>query len=802
MFTLKNSLRYHKPAIALTKIISRDWLNRLRLIFGTIAVLAGLLSVFLLAVGQNDYFDYAIGLTLIATSLWIEQLLLYSFHNYYYFFGLENVIGISSKPESGITYEVAEAFGQYENDVFKGFALSPLGSLVLSRTGITKQAISEYLNSSDRTIINTESIPVDNEKVVTLINIGIFILQNDPAFSKLLGQSGVQKEHFIGALNWVIKNNHALKRREKWWSRDMLSKTPGIARTWTYGHTYHLERYTKSLYSSAVFGGLTRNYDFSAPYINKLEEALARNQAANALIIGQPGVGKMDIVIGLADKIKQGNAIASVIDQNFVTLDTDAIFANSENKVSFENIFTKLLNESLGAGNIILVIENMSNFIKQAESIGSYVPELMDEYLAHPHLHIIALDTPSNFHNTLERNSGFTRRFEEILIEEPGQEGSIFLLQSIATQYEQNGLFTYPAIEAIAVGADRYLVDGVMPDKAIALLTDVAMRAPENYIYTPDLVYSVIAQKTGMPVGPVTSEERDVLLNLEDTLHARVIGQDSALSAISSTMRRARAGIVNSDRPIGSFLFLGPTGVGKTETAKALAYIFFGDEDKMVRLDMSEYGSEDRVGHMIGNNEESGVLPSLLQERPYSVLLLDEFEKADPTIHDIFLQILDEGMFTSGFGEKINARNTIIIATSNAGSNHIMDAVKEGRDLKTITRDIIEEIVSTGIYRPELINRFDNTIIFEPLTITEQHSVAKLMLASLQSRINDQGYQISLTPALVDALVQKGYDPVFGARPMQRVIQDVIEEAVAQNIIGGLVQKGDTIHLDVNDVNL
>lgn len=801
MYTLEDAIRYHRPALELARLIPRAWMHRLRILFATIAMIAGLACVALTAVGGNPLMPIALGITLIATGLWIKQLLIFSFHNYYFYFGIGSIVGIDKEPVKGSTYEVAEALTYVSSDIVRGFANSKLGRSVLLRSGLPTEAIEAYL-ANPRTALTTAQVPVDGTHVVTLITVGIFILQNDTAFGKLLASSGVQAEHFLGALKWVILSHHSSKRTERWWSIDMLSQAQGIARSWTYGHTYNVERYTKSIYASAVFANLTRNYDFADRYVGQLEETLARSQSANALLIGAAGVGKMDIVIALADKIKRGEALASVIDQTFVVLDTDALFAAHPDKASFEAAFMQLLNECIGAGNITLVIEHLGNFIREAAAENVFVPEIIDPYLAHPSFHVIALDTPDSFHSTLAHSGSLVRRFEEILIEEPGEESTVFLLQSIAPHHERNGIFTYPALEAIAVGADRYLVDGVMPDKAVGLLTDMAMHIAANGLYSASDVYTLIADKTGMPVGPVTAAERDTLLNLETTLHARVIGQDAALTAIARTMRRARAGIVNSERPLGSFLFLGPTGVGKTETAKALAYVFFGAEDNMTRLDMSEYSAPDRVGHLIGNTEETGVLPSLLQEHPYAVLLLDEFEKADRAIHDIFLQILDEGMFTSGTGERVNARNTIIIATSNAGSRLIIDALQAGRDLALETRAIVDHIINEGMFRPELINRFDNTIIFEPLSQTQQHSVAGLMLKGLQERIEDQGYRLAVTPNLLQALVAKGYDPIFGARPMQRVIQDVVEEAVAQKIIAGTVNKGDLITLDVTDVVL
>jgi ATP-dependent Clp protease ATP-binding subunit ClpC len=264
-------------------------------------------------------------------------------------------------------------------------------------------------------------------------------------------------------------------------------------------------------------------------------------------------------------------------------------------------------------------------------------------------------------------------------------------------------------------------------------------------------------------------------------------------------MRRARAGIQATDKPLGSFLFLGPTGVGKTETAKTLADVFFGGEDKLQRIDMSEYSGTDALTRLIGDGEQAGSLPTILREHPYCVLLLDEFEKARPEVHDIFLQALDEGIFTDSRGSKVNVRNTIIIATSNAGSQLILNTVQQRSDFAHLSQEIISHIIKTGEFKPELINRFDSTIIFEPLTLEEQTEVASLLLQELRERINDRGYQLEVSHDLLQKLVTIGYDPEFGARPMRRIIQDVIEEKIANQVIAGEVQKGDTLTLGLDD---
>lgn len=361
--------------------------------------------------------------------------------------------------------------------------------------------------------------------------------------------------------------------------------------------------------------------------------------------------------------------------------------------------------------------------------------------------------------------------------------------------------FTYSALISIAENADRYLTTGVMPERAIDLIHEVAQSAQKKgvIIIKSEFVDSYVSEKTGMPVGPITEAEQDKLLNLEAILHERVIGQDKAVGAIARTMRRARVDIARADKPIGSFLFLGGTGVGKTETAKALAHTFFGSETNMIRFDMSEYSGEHTLGYLIGDQNGTGALTDKLQEHPYSLVLLDEFEKAAESIHDLFLQILDEGYFTSTDGRKVNARNTIIVATSNAGSDLIRKTASIRLELPNLDSDVINHIIETRIFKPELLNRFDSTIIFEPLEKDELTNVAKLMVGELTKRVMDQGYHLVITPALLASLVEKGYDPKSGGRGINRVLQDVLEAKIAQKIIRGEVRVGGYLNLDVTD---
>lgn len=803
MNTLTDSVKIFAPSIAFEKVISRKSLHFLRALFFIVTVgffSAALIFTYLI---DNDSITYSLyGCVLIFLALWLEQVVLFAYHNSFFFKGLNSVVGLEDTATQGVTYEVAKVTLSGEEDISYAFCNSTFGAAVLLRAGILPERVVQFLQSP-RPKISASVILLPTDRIFTLIDLGKHLLTHDSAFALLLKQEGVSPETYYGSLRWVIGAYHQEKRQLRWWSKDVLSKTNSIGREWTYGTAYLLQQFSRDIRTSAIFSTLTTHAMYAKEKVAEIEVSLTKATVSNVLIIGEAGVGKIDLVMEIERRIKNGTSLNAVAGKQIIVLDTNRLFATHKEKQDFEVTLLNLFDEAVRAGNIIIVIENLSVVLKEAEAMGVFIPELLDEYLASPLLSVIATDTPEGFHTFLETRGAFVRRFTEVLIEAPSATTTIQLLQGIAAQHESryNTIFTYSSLEAIATAAERYIVEGVMPDRAVSLLIEVATLAGGQHesLISSDFVYKIISEKTGIPAGPIKEEERDLLLNLEETLHQQVIGQQQALAAIARTMRRARVGIQSAEKPIGSFLFLGPTGVGKTETAKALAKVFFGGEEKMQRLDMSEYSGADGLTRLIGDGTISGTLPDMLREHPYCVMLLDEFEKATRSVHDIFLQVLDEGVFTDARGHKVNARNCIIIATSNAGSQLIMRTVQQRKELSHLTQEIIDGVIRDGVFRPELINRFDSTIIFEPLTLEEQGNVAALMLSGLHARVQAQGYDVQVTKDLLDILVEKGYSPEFGARPMMRVLQNVVEEKVAEKIISGLVKSGDTIILQRSD---
>lgn len=802
MYTLEDSIKKYQPAIRLTALMSRSSLSVLRKVSFTLVILCGAGAAATYYFFDGQYTQPLLGLTLIFSAVWIEQMLTFSYHNSYYFHGLNSLIGLDEEIIDGATYDVAEATLKHTDDVAFAFCTSTFGSISLIRTGLNPETVDAYLRSP-RQKITAAMVMMPEDEIFSLIGLGKYLLIHDMSFKTMLKEAGIQEEIFLGALRWVVGTYHQEKRAARWWSKDNLSRTTGVGREWSYGTAYTLDRYSRDIRTSAVFSTMSLDSTFATEKVAEIENSLIRAKASNVLIIGEAGVGKIDLVMEIQRRINTGKALDAIAGKQITVLDTNRLFANHRDKQELEATILQMFDEAIEAGNIIIVIENLSTFIREGESMGIFIPELLDQYLALPQLQIIATDTPGAYHTYLETLGAFARRFAEVLIDTPDISATTRVLQGVALQNETRyrTIFTYASLNAIAISADRYIVEGAMPDKAIELLIDIATKASQSNeaIITEDFVYKIVSEKTGVPAGPIQDHERDLLLHLEDKLHQQVIGQEVALNAIARTMRRARAGIQSSEKPIGSFLFLGPTGVGKTETAKALAKVFFGGEHKMQRIDMSEYSGPDALAKLIGDGEDAGTLPTMLREHPYSVLLLDEFEKATQAVHDVFLQVLDEGMFTDSRGTKVNARNTIIIATSNAGSQLILRTIQQRKELGHLAQEIIDSIVKDGTYRPELINRFDSTIIFEPLNVSQQTEVASLMLGGLYARVKEKGYEVDISEDLLHILVEKGYSPEFGARPMQRVLQDVIEEKIAQKIISGSAQKGDSIHLSASD---
>jgi ATP-dependent Clp protease ATP-binding subunit ClpC len=744
---------------------------------------------------------------LILFGLWIIPALWSGFFTSSYFRDADLILPESGWRAQAIRFEVADIVSQGAGEPVPDFFSSRFGSAVALRLGLTAESVIEFLQSK---AARTESFTITpTNEPVGLAGFADALVRSDEPLRQFLASQKIEAADFVGAAAWVSRMEANHKNFLRWWSRDALGRIPGIGKDWAYGETALLTRYAKDILRHPAFFA-SRGGAFGKQEMEEIERILSRGREANVLLVGEEGVPKLAPLALLAARIAAGTILPPLEHKRIFVFEGAPFLAAMKERAVFETELVKLLSEAARAGNIIFVFDNFDKFYEGARGIGSDLLSLLDSFLDSPNIQIAAIAETGAYHQLLEPNPKIRERFERVLVAGAGIAGSIPLLEDEAAHREAaSGIFfTYPALRVVAESADRYFPEGVMPDKAIDLLSELApkLAAAGKHIARAEDVLELVSKKTGIAVSEAKGEERAKLLKLEEILHERVVGQDEAVRAISGALRRARSGISSPNRPMGSFLFLGPTGVGKTETTKALAEVFFGDEKAMTRLDMSEYQSDDALNRLIGTFGDGlpgqagkvGVLASLLRERPYGVLLLDEFEKTNKDVHDLFLQVLDEGFFTDVSGKRVNARNLIIIATSNAGSDIIWQSLQGGKGLDKDR--VITEIINRGIFRPEFLNRFDGVILFHPLGAEHLRVIARFQLEKLARRLQGKGLELAITDALLDYLVSIGQDPKFGARPMNRAIQEKVEQVIAEKMLRGEAAPGSRIALTAEDL--
>ncbi len=734
--------------------------------------------------------------------LWLFSTLWYGFFASSYFKDVENALPEVWTRSPVLHFEVAHILTRKKSDPVLDFLSSRFGVATFVRLGLQAGDIALFLQSRVSPTSVFEVAPPEGEPL-GLEHFAKALMLYDDTLRAFLSSKKINATDFIGAANFVARIESNYKKHLRWWSKDALGRIQGIGKNWAYGEIVHLERYAMPITIHPAFTS-TGSGAFGKREAEEIERILARGRESNVLLVAEEGVPKLAPLARLARHIIAGTILPQLEHKLIFILDGAVFVSAMKEKVAFETELQKILREASGAGNIILVFDKFEKLFQSARTLGSDVLSLLDPFLTSEHVQIVALSELGAYREILEPNPKMRERFERVLMEGAGVTGSIPILEDEALHAEmREGIFfTYPALRTIAESAERYFFEGIMPDKAIDLLAELVpkMKSSGKRVALPQDVLELVSRKTGISVSEAKGEERTKLLKLEEVLHERIVGQDEAVKAISGALRRARSGISSQNRPMGSFLFLGPTGVGKTETTKALAEVFFGDEKNIVRLDMSEYQGDDAISRLIGTFEsgKAGVLASLLREHPYGVLLLDEFEKTSKEVHNLFLQILDEGFFTDVSGKRVNARNLIIIATSNAGSDVIWNMKQElGDKAKDI---VITEIINRAIFKPELLNRFDGVVLFHPLTSADLKVIAKFQLQKLGKRLKEKGLELVITDPLLDFLVSVGQDPKFGARPMNRAIQEKVEQVIAEKMLRGELEAGSKVELSGDDL--
>ena len=527
------------------------------------------------------------------------------------------------------------------------------------------------------------------------------------------------------------------------------------------------------------------------------------------MLVGDPGVGKSAIVEGIALRIVTGNIPSSLSNKRLISLDLGSIVAGTKYRGDFEKRLKSIINEVSSSPDVILFIDEFHTIVGAGGASGSLdAANMLKPALARGDIQCIGATTLDEFRKNVEKDGALDRRFQKIVVEHTDVPHSISILSRLKENYEKHHNVTYTdgAIEACVRMADRYITDRCLPDKAIDAMDEagsmVRLKNPQKKeTVTAEDVANVISKITGIPSGKVAESEGGKLLKMKDKLRKRIIGQNDAIDKVVRAIQRNRAGIKDPGKPIGTFIFFGPTGVGKTQLAKSLAEYLFDSEENMIRLDMSEYMEKFNVSRLIGappgyvGYEEGGQLSERVRRKPYCVVLLDEIEKAHPDVFNLLLQVMDEGRLTDSNGRTVSFRNTIVIMTSNVGSRELdsygtgVGFNTSGKNVAANRKAVLEKAVRKA-FPPEFINRVDEQVFFNPLTREDIEKIIDIELKGLKERIKEAGFDFKVTAAAKRFTADAGYDPSYGARPLKRAIQKYIEDPVSEHIIADRMLSG------------
>lgn len=615
-----------------------------------------------------------------------------------------------------------------------------------------------------------------------------------PGFQQLLIQIKAQPSDVEAIANWMGR-----KLAEE---REVEHDYGGIGRDWAFGFTPLLDRFGENVSLAIVkhgarFGALTKSQT-----VANIESAF-NSRATAVVLVGLDGIGKSNSVYAFAQRLIEGKTVPSLAYHQVVGLNATNIMSHAQQPGELEKIMLGLSREAAHAGHIILFLDDAQLFI--SEGPGSFdASHILLSIVQERSVPVILAMTPNDYQRLKTKNQSLAGLMTPVILQELPEADIMRVLEdsTIGLENRHQVTIAYEALREAYRLSGRYEHDEAYPGKAIKLL-EQAVTHSQNSFVTSDSVQRAIEQTRGVKAGSAAPTEADALLHLEDNIHRRMINQTHAVSVVANALRRARAGVTNPKRPIGSFLFLGPTGVGKTELARSVAATYFGSEDAMVRLDMSEYQQPDDVQRLLSTGaEDNASLLMSVREQPFSVVLLDEIEKAHSNILNLLLQLLDEGQLTDTSGRVASFKDCIIIATSNAGAAEIRERIGRGESLESFASEFTDQLINSGQFKPELLNRFDEMVLFRPLKPEELVQVVQLMVAEVNRTLSNQNIILELTPAAIQKIVEHGNDPRLGARPMRRTLQKAVEDTVAQKILKGEARPGDRLTLDAQDLVL
>ncbi|MFA6424506.1 MAG: ATP-dependent Clp protease ATP-binding subunit [Candidatus Magasanikbacteria bacterium] len=638
-----------------------------------------------------------------------------------------------------------------------------------------------------------------HQEYVSVTELLLSTIKESAKLQEILFDLAMDKQKLLNVVEWARIRERLYRQYVKFRKAAGGRSKTGMDKAMTAVQTPFLNNFSDDLTILAQFG----NLENCVAREKEIEEVvrIVEGGGQNVILVGDNGVGKTSIIEGLAQKMVEDDVPKRLQDKRLVRLSVPKLLAGTTPAGAVERLIG-IMQDIGRAGNVILFINNIHELtgVSAGGETGSLdVAGTLNEYLGSGRFLTFATTTPDEYSRHIV-SSPLGNLFAKVEIKEMDENQAIQVLESkVGTiEYKQNVFFSYEAVAKSVQLAARFLHESYLPGSAQELMTEAASFAHTkkglHSFVTGEEVAAVVAQKTGVPVTTVSADESAKLIHLEEEMHKRVIGQVEAVDLVANALRRARAEIRSSKRPIANFLFLGPTGVGKTELAKTIAEVYFGGEERMVRLDMSEYQDKSSIYRLIGTPGEkgSGMLTEAIRRNPFSLLLLDEMEKADKDILNLFLQVMDDGRLTDSVGRVVDFTNVILIATANAGTAYVQEQLRAG-----VTSEVIKDKLLHGelkqYFRPEFLNRFDGIVLFKALNREDIIKIAGLMLKRVAKDLEAKGIEIRVEPAAMEFLADVGFDPEFGARPMRRALQEKVENQLAELLLSGKLKRRDTV---------
>lgn len=625
------------------------------------------------------------------------------------------------------------------------------------------------------------------------------IVRTTPQVDSYLAQLQIDSDDISRGVAWYhhiddVVAEHSRKRNDG-----------GVGRDWSFGYTPTLSHFGVNISNQVASQGLlTRDIAAHEAIIDRMITLFSQGGRQNAALIGGLGTGKTTLVHALAERLLDADAAIprQLRFQQIFSLDPSTLISQAHGRGELEGLIQNLFYEAFAAKNVILFLDDAHLFFE--DGTGSVdLSNVLLPILEGGGLRMILAMDDQNWLRIAQRNPALAQYINRVPVAPTNEDDTLLILedQLILIEHRQKVTYMYQSMQEAYRLSSRYMQDQSMPGKALALLETAAGFASDKLVSGLS-VRQAVERTLGIKVGTAdNNEERQTLLNLEELIHKRMINQTHAVQVVSDALRRARAGVRNQDRPIGTFLFLGPTGVGKTELSKALADVFFGGEDHLVRIDLNEYGQASDVNRLIADAaQDPHSLTAQIAHQPFSVVLLDEIEKAHPNVLNTLLQVLDEGILRDINNRQVSFRDAIIIATSNAGADRIRQYIDAGWQMEDFEKRFTDELITSNQFRPEFLNRFDEIVLFRPLNQDELLQVVELILQGINKTLAVQKVTLTVADEAKRVLVQAGYDPQMGARPMRRIVQKVVENIIAKRMLGGQVTPGQEIVISLPDV--